>query len=132
MKCRAEEELPSWKPPIWDRLCPYPFCLSYRQFSRIITLCFIVVFSYGVLYAIVGETAAPPSGKLYQLILLSILSFMGGWLISLTTLPPLVGMLFTGLILQNVGVVDLDEHFAEITAEIRYLIKKTQTSVLLF
>lgn len=78
-----------------------------------------MVFSYGVLYAIVGDTAAPPSGKLWQLILLSILAFMGGWLVSLTTLPPLVGMLFTGLILQNVGVVDLDEHFSEISAEIR-------------
>lgn len=38
---------------------------------------------------------------------------------SLTSLPPLVGMLFTGLLLQNIGVVDLDEHFSHITAEIR-------------
>lgn len=82
-------------------------------------MCFIVVFSYAILYAIVGDTAAPPSGKLYQLILLSVLAYLGGWLVSLTTLPPLVGMLFTGLLLQNVGVVDLDESFSEICAEIR-------------
>lgn len=83
-------------------------------------MCLIVLFSYGVLYSIAGNTAAPPDGKLYQLILLSIVSFLGGWLVSLTTLPPLVGMLFTGLLLQNIGIVDLDDSFSEINAEIRY------------
>lgn len=86
----------------------------------------IVVFSYGVLYAIVGDSAAPPNGTVWQIILLSIISFLGGWLVSLTTLPPLVGMLFTGLILQNTGVVDLDEHFSHITSEIRWVTTKTR------
>lgn len=119
MKCRDEEELPSWQPTGWTKECPYPFCPTYRQFSRIVTLCFIVIFSYGVLYAVIGDPLVPPKGTLFQLILLSIVSFLGGWLVSLTTLPPLVGMLFTGLILQNVGVVDLDSHFSHITSEIR-------------
>lgn len=38
---------------------------------------------------------------------------------SLTTLPALIGMLFTGLIFQNVGFVDFNESFGEVTKELR-------------
>nr|CAH7740421.1 unnamed protein product [Callosobruchus chinensis] len=116
MRCRSDEnaEKPSWHPPWWPKLCPQPYFPTYRQFSRIISLVFIGLFSWCVLYAIIGETAGP-SGMLFQLIILSICAHIGGWLMSLTTLPGLVGMLFTGIILQNVGVVDLDESFTEIS-----------------
>lgn len=100
-------------------MCPYPFCPTYRQFSRIIALSLIGILSWTTLYAIVGDTAAPPSGHLFQIIFLSICAYGGGWIIGLTTLPPLIGMLFTGLIFQNVGFVDIDESFKEITSELR-------------
>lgn len=79
--------------------------------------------AYIILYAIVGDTAAPPDGVLYQLILLTICSYFGGWLMGLTTFPPLVGMLFTGMLLQNVNVVNIDEEFSEITSEVRYFLQ---------
>lgn len=41
----------------------------------------------------------------------------------LTTFPPLVGMLFTGMLLQNVNVVNIDEEFSEITSEVRYFLQ---------
>jgi Kef-type K+ transport system membrane component KefB len=83
-----------------------------------VSLALIGTLSWCILYSIVGETAAP-GGHLFQLILLSICAHFGGWLMSLTTLPALIGMLFTGLIFQNVGVVDIDESFAHITKELR-------------
>lgn len=71
----------------------------------------------------VGETAAPPHGKLFQLILLSICAYLGGWLTNLTTLPALIGMLFTGVFMQNVGIVNLDDSFAEVANKIRQVFK---------
>lgn len=71
-----------------------------------------------MLYTIVGDTAAP-GGNLFQLILLALCAHLGGFLMSLTTLPALIGMLFTGLLLQNVGIVDINESFAEVTKELR-------------
>ncbi|CAH0557631.1 unnamed protein product [Brassicogethes aeneus] len=119
VKCRAKESHPSWAPPLWGKACPYPFCPTYRQFSRIIALALIGIFAWCILYAIVGEPAAAPNGKLFQIILLSLLSYFGGWIVSLTTLPALIGMLFTGLLLQNVNIVNIDESFTEITKELR-------------
>ena len=39
---------------------------------------------------------------------------------SLTTLPPLIGMLLTGLLLQNVGLVHIAEEFREVVSVLRY------------
>ncbi|KAJ8983795.1 hypothetical protein NQ317_008113 [Molorchus minor] len=120
LKCRSTDEgLPPWQPDFWPRVCPHPFCPSYRQVTRIISLALIGILSWCVLYAIVGETAAPPDGRLFQLIVLSIGAYCGGWLISLTTLPALVGMLFTGLLFQNLNIVNIDKSFASITKELR-------------
>ncbi|XP_015835932.1 sodium/hydrogen exchanger 9B2 isoform X2 [Tribolium castaneum] len=120
LKCRQEETHPSWQPPVWPRICPYPFCPTYRQFSRMIALALIGTLSWCILYAIVGATAAP-GGHLFQLILLCICAHFGGWLMSLTTLPALIGMLFTGMLLQNLGIVNIDDSFAHITKELRHV-----------
>ncbi|XP_019757205.1 sodium/hydrogen exchanger 9B2 isoform X1 [Dendroctonus ponderosae] len=121
VKCRGEDEsIPSWEPQAWPRFCPYPFFPTYRQFSRVVCLVLIGFLSWCAIYSIVGETAAPPHGKLFQLIFLSICAYLGGCLTSLTTLPALIGMLFTGLLLQNVGIVNLDDSFAEVANKIRH------------
>ncbi|KAJ8915607.1 hypothetical protein NQ315_003391 [Exocentrus adspersus] len=121
VKCHSDEdEKPSWEPEFWQRFCPHPFFPSYRQFSRIISLGLIGCFAWCTLYTLVGNTAAPPNGKLFQLILLSICAHFGGWLMSLTTLPRLVGMLFTGLVLQNSGIINIDESFTEIINDLSH------------
>ncbi|KAJ3654391.1 hypothetical protein Zmor_013581 [Zophobas morio] len=120
MKCRQKETHPSWQPPHWSKICPYPFCPTYRQFSRMIALVLIGTLSWCILYSIVGETAAP-GGHLFQLILLAICAHFGGWLMSLTTLPALIGMLFTGVLFQNVGIVNIDASFNHITGELRQI-----------
>lgn len=118
IKCRSEEPHTSWQPGVWGSMCPYPFCPTYRQFSRVIALSLIGILSYFILYAIVGETAAP-GGKLFQLIILSIGAHFGGWLITLTTLPALIGMLLMGIAFQNLGIVNIDGSFSHITKELR-------------
>lgn len=122
LKCRSrDEEKKPWQPSFWPKICPHPFFPSYRQFTRIVSLSLIGLYSWCILYAIIGDEAAPPNGKLYQLILLSISSHMGGWLISLTTLPALIGMIFTGLIFQNLNVVNIDDSFMPITTQVSHM-----------
>lgn len=41
MKCRTVDTAPAWEPPLWQKLCPYPFFPSYRQFANILALLLI-------------------------------------------------------------------------------------------
>lgn len=117
-RCRQEESGPSWEPPLWQRLCPYPFCPTYRQFARILSLVLIGLLSWGIVYAVLGDTAVP-GGQLFGLAVLCIAAHFGGWLMSLTTLPPLIGMLLTGLLLQNVGLVHIAGEYREVVSQLR-------------
>lgn len=54
-------------------------------------------------YVIMGETAAP-GGQVFGLVVLTVAANFGGFLVSLTTLPRLIGMLFTGILFQVIGL----------------------------
>ncbi|XP_055589176.1 sodium/hydrogen exchanger 9B2 isoform X1 [Uranotaenia lowii] len=118
MRCREEYTTPSWEPPGWQRICPYPLCPPYRQIARIISIILIGVLLWITAYVIIGDSAAP-GGQLFQLVVLTVAANFGGFLISLTTLPRLIGMLLVGLLFQNVGWVNLDGEFTKVTAELR-------------
>ncbi|XP_063699645.1 sodium/hydrogen exchanger 9B2 [Culicoides brevitarsis] len=119
MQCRNKEDIHSdaWEPPGWQKICPFPFCPPYRQVARVLSIVLIGFLLWVPLYAIVGESAAP-GGQLFSLVVLTVAANFGGWIISLTTLPRLIGMLFTGILLQNVGWVTIDD-IEPVTAELR-------------
>lgn len=74
--------------------------LNYK--SKTIYMYFFILLGlliWGVVYAILGDTAAP-GGALFGLAALTVAAHFGGWLISLTTLPALIGMLVVGIIFQ--------------------------------
>lgn len=50
-------------------------------------------------YVIMGDTAAP-GGQLFGLVVLTVAANFGGWLITLTRLPGLIGMLMVGILFQ--------------------------------
>lgn len=102
MRCRTTYSTPSWEPKYWQKLCPYPLCPSYRQFSNLIALILIGVLIWVTAYAIIGTSAAP-GGQLFGLVVLTVAANFGGFLMSLTTLPRLIGMLLVGILFQNVG-----------------------------
>lgn len=118
MRCRVEYNTPSWEPPYWQKVCPYPLCPSYRQFANILSIILIGLLIWVTAYVIIGDSAAP-GGQLFGLVVLTVAANFGGWLISLTTLPRLIGMLLTGILFQNVGWVDLDGEFSHVTSELR-------------
>ncbi|KAJ6649754.1 Sodium/hydrogen exchanger 9B2 [Pseudolycoriella hygida] len=115
MRCRVEYNTPSWEPPYWQKVCPYPLCPSYRQFANILAIILIV---WITAFVIIGDSAAP-GGQLFGLVVLTVAANFGGWLMSLTTLPRLIGMLLVGILFQNVGWVNLDGEFSHVTSELR-------------
>lgn len=81
--------------------------------------CFLSgVLIWATTYAIIGKTAAP-GGQLFSLVTLTVAANFGGWLMGLTTLPRLIGMLLTGILMQNIGAVNIDGEFQAVTAQLR-------------
>ncbi|CAO1308366.1 unnamed protein product [Diamesa serratosioi] len=117
MRCRVQYKTPSWQPKHWQKVCPYPICPSYRQFARLVSIILIGVLIWAVAYAIIGKSAAP-GGQLFSLVTLTVAANFGGWLMGLTTLPRLIGMLLTGILMQNVGAVNIDG-IKDVTAQLR-------------
>lgn len=71
-----------------------------------------------MLYVLVGETAAP-GGQLFGLVVLIVAANFGGFLMSLTTLPRLIGMLATGILMQNLHIVNIGSELSSVTGYIR-------------
>ncbi|XP_018353146.1 PREDICTED: mitochondrial sodium/hydrogen exchanger 9B2 [Trachymyrmex septentrionalis] len=117
-RCHGLDDTPSWEPPGWRKACPQPFCPTYRKFARIVCLFLLGLLLWGVIYSIIGNDAAP-GGQLFGLATVCIAAYFGGWLFSLTTLPALIGMLITGLILQNVGLVKIEGQYTSVVSVLR-------------
>ncbi|KAH8279940.1 hypothetical protein KR054_011741, partial [Drosophila jambulina] len=118
LKCRGEEPSASWEPPFWQKIFPYPLCPTFRTVSRLISLILIGVLIWVTAFVIIGDSAAP-GGQLFGLVVLTVAANFGGYLISLTTLPRLIGMLMVGILFQNVGWANLDGDFSKVTAHLR-------------
>ena len=117
-RCRGRADQPAWEPPHWQKFCPYPFCPSYRGFSRVLSLVLIGLLLWGLLYSVLGETAAP-GGQLFGLAALCLAAHFGGWLVTITTLPALVGMLAVGILFQNVGWVNIEGDYTPVVGILR-------------
>lgn len=125
IKCRGKDNSPSWEPPMWQKFCPFPLCPTFRQFARLwciiiigkhntetkelqstiadfvyfVFLNVVGVIAWFILYSIVGDSAYP-GGAVFDLIALIVAAHIGGFLVSLTSLPRLIGMLATGILVQ--------------------------------
>ena len=69
---------------------------------------------WGVAYSVLGDLASPTQaevtmtvrgGAVFTTLLLLVTAIMGGKLVSLASLPPLLGMLLVGMLLANVPVL---------------------------
>lgn len=112
-KCRQKESGRGWEPSYWQSVCPYPFCPTYRHVARIVSLFATGLLTWGVIYSIIGSDAAP-GGQLFDIAAVSILAHFGGVLFRMLNLPALVGMLLVGIIYQNLGLIHVEGHYAEL------------------
>lgn len=63
---------------------------------------FLGIIVWIVMILLIGNSVAP-GGPLFGLVVLIVASHIGGFFMSLTTLPRLIGMLLTGIIMQVNG-----------------------------
>lgn len=73
---------------------------------------------WALLYAILDEEVVP-GGQLFMLLMMTVLSAICGWLISLIKLPPLLGMLMCGIVLKNVGLFEVSGVYVNVVDVIR-------------
>ncbi|XP_072936443.1 sodium/hydrogen exchanger 9B2-like isoform X2 [Epargyreus clarus] len=119
-KChQTDSGIPTWEPPHWQKICPYPLCPSYRHFAQTLSIFLIGLLVWVIVWIVLGDTAAP-GGQLFMLAGLTIAANFGGWLIlKITTLPQLIGMLIVGIIMKNIGFVNFDESYQHVCSYIR-------------
>ncbi|XP_026326441.1 sodium/hydrogen exchanger 9B1-like isoform X2 [Hyposmocoma kahamanoa] len=119
-KCHQEDVgIPSWEPPNWQKVCPRPFCPSFRKVARLVTLCTIGLLFWLTLWLVMGIPAGP-GGQLFTLAILTLAAHLGGWALQkTTTLPALIGMLIMGVIMKNVGFVHFDKDYQLVVSYIR-------------
>lgn len=80
----------------------------------------IGLLTWGMTYAILGEDAAP-GGQLFGIAGLAILAHLAGWLVTLVNLPALIGMLLTGVVMQNTGLVHITGNYIIFVSHLRFV-----------
>ncbi|OWA52319.1 Mitochondrial sodium/hydrogen exchanger 9B2 [Hypsibius exemplaris] len=94
-------EKPTFRQRLWHKcLCP-PHTALGNLLSR--ALICLLVWLAG--FSLVREDALP-GGNVFALFVLVIAAMLGGFLVSLIKLPPLLGMLIMGCLLRNIPVVN--------------------------
>lgn len=119
LRFNEPDESPSWEPHWWSSICRFPICPTYR--SSVLKICIVSFFllTWGILYAVLDETAGL-NGELFGMTILVITSYLAGWLwLKLTTLPALIAMLLTGIIFQNLGLVNITGQNVILNQELR-------------
>lgn len=69
-------------------------------------------------YVILGREAAP-GGQLFNIALLCLTAHFVGWAFRIVTLPALLGMLITGIVFQNVGLISISGEYTKMTSLLR-------------
>ena len=85
--------------------------------GRLLTRFIMCILAWTALATITGDIALPgPKGYLFGLSVVIAAAALGGYLVRLLHLPPLLGMLLAGFLLRNIGVVDVPATLAVVNA----------------
>ena len=78
----------------------------------------ILLSVWSLLWSTIGEEALPPNGSLFNVLLLLVVSYTCGQLVSMLGLPPLLAMLIVGLIFGNAYQLNLNQKLSSILRSI--------------
>lgn len=82
---------------------------------------FTVLLTWGILYAELGELVGL-NGELLSMTILVIAAYLIGWLwLKITTLPALIGMLLTGILFQNLHLVNMTDTYRKLNQDLRFI-----------
>ncbi|XP_015912243.1 sodium/hydrogen exchanger 9B2 [Parasteatoda tepidariorum] len=69
----------------------------------------VILLLFGTIYGMIGKDIFPVSG-IFALFLLALLAHIGGLIVKIVRLPPLVGMLIVGFLFRNLSFITFYDH----------------------
>ena len=114
----SENPLPE-NPSKLEKLLHTLRCPPHGQIARLATFLILVLSLWATFFGIFGEIAKPPSGTIFILIILIVFALISGWIFSLVRLPPLLGMLLTGIVIKNIPGVTSDQYWTQTSSALR-------------
>ncbi|CAK1540642.1 unnamed protein product [Leptosia nina] len=119
LRCHQSDTTPAWEPSWWGKLFPFPLFPTFRQAAQQICIIIFFFLIWGILYAEIGEPVGL-NGELLSMTLLVIASYLVGWIwLKVTTLPALIGMLLTGILFQNLHLVNMTDTYRQLNQDLR-------------
>ena len=92
----------------WFFLCP-----PHSHFGWVLTRVLGLCIAWAALWGIVGKEEAFFGGNVFSIFLLYVLSRVSGFFVGLLGLPPLLGMLLAGIVLNNVQLTSKGHTIAD-------------------
>ncbi len=114
----SENPLPS-DPSKKDKILHAVRCPPHGRIARLLTLAIVIFTLWGTCMSMFGDVATAPSGTIFILIILVVFAMIAGWLFSLINLPPLLGMLITGIVIKNIPGMVFDEYWTKASGLLR-------------
>ena len=94
-------------------------CPPHGTVGKLITIMITVLSLWASCISMFGDVAMPPRGTIFILIILIVLAKISGWLFSLIRLPPLLGMLLSGILIKNLPGVQFDGIWTQTSSILR-------------
>lgn len=110
----ASSSMKSWLKKQFAEPCGCSNNLVVKLSSAVV----ILLLLWGVLYTLVKQEVAP-GGGLFQLIVLVLLGYIAGQIVKIVKLPPLLGMLITGIVLKTAGFITVSGVYVNIVITLR-------------
>ena len=121
-KCSAilvsENPLPS-DPTKTDLFLHAIRCPPHGKIAKVTTLAIVILALWTTCLGMLGPIAQPPNGTIFILLILVILALIFGKIFSLIKLPPLLGMLLTGILIKNIPGMTFDEYWTKTSSILR-------------
>ena len=114
----SENPLPS-NPTKKDLFLHAIRCPPHGKLAKILTLTLVIVSLWATCLGMLGEVAQPPNGTIFILIILVVVALFFGWIFSLVRLPPLLGMLLTGILIKNIPGMTFDTYWTKTSSILR-------------
>lgn len=94
---------------------------KWSNVSGVISLCLLALVLWAIFFCIFGDEHLGIKSQIFQLSVLFISSKVAGCIIGLIKLPPMIGMLLMGVLLKNVGFINITGDYTKFTAILRQI-----------
>ncbi|QQP49003.1 Mitochondrial sodium/hydrogen exchanger 9B2like, partial [Caligus rogercresseyi] len=107
---------------IWRQLKFALLCPPHGFLGKWLGIFVLILGVYGALLGILGRHAEVPNGVIFQIFVLLIVAVLMGKVVEMLRLPPLLGMILTGIFFENMNwIVKEKEVWNGISSKLRGL-----------